>query len=52
MPITVLISPVFFIQAGTYLTEEDNTKGLILLGLGILFMLAGIIECKNEKENK
>ena len=51
MPITALISPVFFIQAGTYLTEEDNTKGLVLLGLGILFMLTGIIQC-NKKENK
>ena len=52
MPLSALISPVFFLLAGKYLEYEDNTKGITLLIIGILLLFTAIIECNLKKENK
>ena len=45
MPLVVLISPVVFISAGSSLESGDNLRGAILLGVGVVLMIAGIFEC-------
>ena len=44
MPITILISPVLFVMAGRFM-DTDITKSLWILGIGIVMILFGIVEC-------
>ena len=49
-PIVILVSPTIFIMAGRYM-EEDTTKALLLLGVGVVLMAVGVIQCDMRSES-
>ena len=52
MPLAVLVSPVVFISAGSFLESGDGLQGALLLGIGTALMIAGIFECNLKDKNE
>ncbi len=49
MPISVLLSPAMFIMGTRKLCEGENEIGWVIIGVGILMMLVGVVECNLRK---
>lgn len=53
MNIYHLLSPAIFLKSGMLLTDPvDPTNGFILLGVGILFMIIGMILDSTNRNKK